>query len=65
MRFFAIGLALVFAACSFCEPANAGHSRSAQMKGYDATYHSTGRCVHGKCQMKNPRSPRVAPSHKR
>jgi hypothetical protein len=65
MRFFAIGVALVLAACSFCEPANAGYSRRAQMSGYDATYHSTGRCFHGKCQVRNPHSRHVPHSHKR
>ena len=66
MRFAAISFALVFAAWSFYPaPAAAGHSRRAQMSGYDMTYHSTGRCFQGMCRAKNPHSRRVWPSHQR
>lgn len=65
MRFSAISFALVFAVCFFCAPADAGHSRRAQMSGYDATYHSTGSCFHGKCWPKKPHSRRISHSHQR
>jgi hypothetical protein len=37
----------------------AGYSRRAQMSGYDATYHSTGRCKAGHCATKGHMAPHM------
>jgi hypothetical protein len=38
---------------------DASQSRRAQMSGYDATYHSTGRCKAGHCAVKKPMAPHM------
>jgi hypothetical protein len=53
MKNIAVSVLLTFiVACSFTSSANAGFSRRAQMTGYDATYHSTGKCHGGACAPK-------------
>jgi hypothetical protein len=53
MKITAVSTVLAFViACAFSFSADAGYSRRAQMSGYDATYHSTGKCHQGACTPK-------------
>jgi hypothetical protein len=53
MKITAVSIVLAFVvACAFSSSADAGYSRRAQMTGYDATYHSTGKCHQGACAPK-------------
>jgi hypothetical protein len=60
MKFTAIVLSFAFlAVIGSVSDSYAGYSRRAQMSGYDATYHSTGRCKAGHCAVKKPMAPKT------
>jgi hypothetical protein len=60
MKIATIVLSFAFLSLLGSSNSDAGYSRRAQMTGYDATYHSTGRCKAGHC---NVRKPMVAKKH--